>query len=116
MQRMTLAPGTTQLEDLQGRISRHVQVLHGLQDQAPSAAQEPLGHAIERSRHSQEVIQLLQQGESPANLAPGQQREATEETGGHRQGTGQGSATEEPRNHGRGPNPETNTPRADPQD
>lgn len=56
------------------RVQQHQQVLARLLEQVPSQAQPAIEQAIERSSHSQEVLEALQSGESPSELAPGQSR------------------------------------------
>jgi hypothetical protein len=65
--------GEENWSDLQTSLSRHTQVLEGVMDQVPVSAQGAIQHAIERSSHGQAVLELLQQGGNPSNLAPGQQ-------------------------------------------
>ena len=59
--------------DLQTSLSRHTQVLEGVIQQVPESAQGAIQQAIERSSHGQAVLELLQQGGNPSDLAPGQQ-------------------------------------------
>ena len=57
------------------RVQQHEQVLGRLLGQVPSQAVPAIERAIERTSHSQEVLEALQQGESPSDLAPGQDKE-----------------------------------------
>jgi hypothetical protein len=54
------------------RLSHHQEILARVHEQVPEEAQAAIEQAMERSRHSQEVIEQL--GESPSDLAPGQER------------------------------------------
>lgn len=56
------------------RVQQHQQVLERLLEQVPSQAQAAIEQAIERSFHSQDVLEALQQGQSPSDLAPGQNK------------------------------------------
>lgn len=56
------------------RVQQHQQVLERLLEQVPPQAQPAIAQAIERSSHSQEVLEALQQGQSPSDLAPGQNK------------------------------------------
>jgi hypothetical protein len=56
------------------RVQQHQQVLKQLLEQVPPQAQPAIEQAIERSSHSQEVLEALQQGQSPSDLAPGQNK------------------------------------------
>ena len=56
------------------RVQQHQQVLERLLDQVPPQAQAAIEQAIDRSSHSQGVLEALQQGQSPSELAPGQSK------------------------------------------
>jgi hypothetical protein len=56
------------------RLEQHRQVLERLLEQVPPQAEPAVQQAIERSSHSQEVLEALEQGESPSDLAPGQSK------------------------------------------
>jgi hypothetical protein len=56
------------------RVQQYQQVLERLLEQVPSQSQPAIEQAIERSSHSQEVLEALQQGQSPSDLAPGQNK------------------------------------------
>jgi hypothetical protein len=60
------------------RVQQHEQALERLLGQVPTQSVLDIERAIERTSHSQEVLQALQQGESPSDLAPGQDKEAEE--------------------------------------
>jgi hypothetical protein len=63
-------PGS--LEHVQTRLSKHIETLERVRNQVPSNAQDAIDNAIERSRHSQDVIEEVRTGGSPSDLAPGQ--------------------------------------------
>ncbi len=67
-----LDPGST--EFILERLAHHQEVLARVREQVPEQAQPAIDHAMERSLHSQEVIQLLHMGGDPSDLAPGQTR------------------------------------------
>jgi hypothetical protein len=55
-------------------VQQHQQVLEQLLEQVPPQDVPAIEQAIERSSHSQEVLKALQQGQSPSDLAPGQNK------------------------------------------
>jgi hypothetical protein len=63
------------LAQASARVQQHQQALERLLGQVPPQALPAMERAIERTSHSQEVLQALQQGESPSDLAPGQDKE-----------------------------------------
>lgn len=63
------------LAQASARVQQHERVLEGLLEKVPPQALPAIERAIERTSHSQEVLQALQQGESPSDLAPGQEKE-----------------------------------------
>jgi hypothetical protein len=65
---------TQVLSQATARVQQHQQVLERLLEQVPSQAAPAIQQAIERSSHSQEVLEALQRGESPSDLAPGQNK------------------------------------------
>jgi hypothetical protein len=56
------------------RVQQHQQVLERLLEQVPPRALPAIEQAIESSSHSQAVLEALQQGQSPSDLAPGQNK------------------------------------------
>ncbi|MEW6567611.1 MAG: DUF5667 domain-containing protein [Chloroflexota bacterium] len=54
-------------------LGRHLEVLERVRSQAPEEAQQGLDQALERSRHSLEVIEQVLQGEQRQELVPGWQ-------------------------------------------
>jgi len=64
------------------RVQQHQLVLERLLTQVPAQAAPAIEHAIERSSHGQEVLEALQQGQTPSDLAPGQNK--TKEPGPRR--------------------------------
>jgi hypothetical protein len=61
------------LADVQGVFAHNTEVLQGVQERVPESAQDAIQQAIERSTHGQSVLEILQQGGNPSELAPGQQ-------------------------------------------
>lgn len=53
-------------------IAVHIEVLEGVQESAPEAALPALEHAVQNSQHGLQVLQALEEGISPSELAPGQ--------------------------------------------
>jgi hypothetical protein len=62
-------------------ISHHEEVLQSVLEKAPPAAQDGLENAIESSSHGKSVIQTIQEGGNPSDLAPGQQKKESENQG-----------------------------------
>jgi hypothetical protein len=67
-----MPPGS--LEHLQNRLTKHVQVLQALIEDAPEPAREALQKALEKSSHSQEVLERVRGEGSPSENAPGQNK------------------------------------------
>jgi len=76
--------GPGDLQDVSLNLMHHAEVLQGLLETAPAAAQPGLENAIEKSAHSQSVIEMLQAGGSPNDVAPGQMKktESSDDDGG----------------------------------
>ena len=91
------------LDLINGGISHHQEVLQNVLEQAPPSAQEGLENAIERSSHGKSVIQTIQEGGSPSDLAPGQQKKETEDQS-------------KPENNGQGPKDKDKTKAPKPKD
>jgi hypothetical protein len=70
------------LAQVAARVHENQQVLERLLEQAPEQAAPSIEHAIERSSHGQQVLEALEQAESPSDLAPGQNK--TKEPGRRR--------------------------------
>lgn len=69
-----LLEGPGSLAQLHADLERHVEVLQGVRSRSPAAAQVHIDKTIEKSRHSQAVIEQLEAGGSPSDLAPGQRK------------------------------------------
>ena len=69
-----LHEGPGSLAQLRADLDRHIQVLQGVGSRAAAAAQVHINEAIERSRHNRSVIEQLESGGSPSDLAPGQEK------------------------------------------
>jgi len=69
-----LAPGVraAALAQAEAQVQQHVIVLERVKAQVPEQAQAAIERALERSSHSREVLEQLEQGGSPSDLAPGQ--------------------------------------------
>lgn len=65
------------LAELQLRLQQHIELLQAVRDRAPAAAQPALDKVIQGSSNSQNVIQQIEQGNSPSEVAPGQLKGAT---------------------------------------
>jgi hypothetical protein len=74
--------GSGPLIQVESRLQNHIQVLEQVKSHVPENAQEALGNALdnalERSSHSQEVLEKIQEGESPSEIAPGQLKKTQE--------------------------------------
>ncbi len=77
-------------EQTRARLEHHLQVLQGLLATAPVSAQSGLENALSKSHHGIDVIDALQQGVSPSELAPGQLKKTP-------------STDDAPGNEGKGP-------------
>jgi hypothetical protein len=60
------------LAQAEAQVQQHVIVLERVKAQVPGQAQAAIERALERSSHSREVLEQLEQGGSPSDLAPGQ--------------------------------------------
>ncbi len=60
------------LARIQLQLQEHIAVLEAVRNQAPAAAQPALDNAIQGSSHSQDVLQQIEAGNSPSEVAPGQ--------------------------------------------
>ena len=60
------------LAQAEAQVRQHVIVLERIKAQVPEKAQAAIERALERSSHSREVLEQLEQGGSPSDLAPGQ--------------------------------------------
>jgi hypothetical protein len=81
------------VQGLQQALAAQQEVLVRLLERSGESADTAAGAAIEEARHSQAVLELLLEGGSPSDLAPGQQDRGTpdSEVGpGRGQGQGQG--------------------------
>ncbi len=67
------------LAEIQAHLQQHIEVLETVRDRAPAAAQPALDKAIQASSHSQDVIQQIEQGNPPSEVAPGQMKKPTPE-------------------------------------
>ena len=56
----------------EAQVQQHVTVLERVKAQVPEQAQAAIDRALERSSHSRQVLEQLEQGGNPGDLAPGQ--------------------------------------------
>lgn len=70
------------LEHLQTSLAQNIHTLESVQAQVPPKSQEAIRNAIERSNHGREVIEHIQQGGHPSDLAPGQLKKTPDQPGG----------------------------------
>jgi hypothetical protein len=98
-----LHEGPGSLAQLRADLDRHIQILQGVGSHAAAAAQVHINEAVERSRHNRSVIEQLESGESPSDLAPGQEKtpkspagKPDEDRGKSAEDTPEPAATEKP--------------------
>jgi len=63
------------LAQAEEQVQQHARVLERVREQVPPQAQAAVERALERTSHSQEVLEQIQQGESPSEVAPGQDKD-----------------------------------------
>lgn len=82
------------LEKIHYGLEHHQEVLQRVMDKAPLSTDKGLGNALqnamERSIHSKEVIEHIQSGGHPSDLAPGQQDKEKDKSGGPPDDRGRG--------------------------
>ncbi len=83
------------LGQVSARMQQHQQALERLLGQVPCQAVPAIERAIERTSYSHEVLEAHQQGESPSDLAPGQDKE--KERGGPKRTPGPPDGKNKPR-------------------
>jgi hypothetical protein len=64
-------------DHLDDQLEKHIQKLELIRDQVPGSAILSIEKALDKTRHSQAVIETLQEGGRPSDLAPGQQDKQT---------------------------------------
>ena len=74
------------LEDVESRLSHHLEVLARVRTRAPASAQQAIGNAIERAGQGRSAIEHARGRGNPSDQAPGQQGRPTEEPHGNPQG------------------------------
>jgi len=74
------------LEDVESRLSHHLEVLARVRTRVPASAQQAIGNAIERAGQGRSAIEQVRAGGNPSDQAPGQQGRPTDEPGGSPQG------------------------------
>lgn len=70
---------TDTLDKVHFGLLHHQDILQEVLDNAPESAQEGLENAMDRSSHGKDVIEQIQGGGSPSDLAPGQQDKEKDE-------------------------------------
>jgi hypothetical protein len=68
-------------EDVLAGIDHHEQVLLDVKSKVPNHVQDKIDHALQSSSHGKQVIERLQQGENPSDIAPGQIKKSTDQPG-----------------------------------
>jgi hypothetical protein len=99
------------IELIHNGISHNQEVLQRVLEKAPASAHEGLENAIENSNHGKSVIQTIQEGGSPSDLAPGQQKKESENQGkpeDEDRGPKQKEKTKEPKPKEEKPNSNSN--------
>jgi hypothetical protein len=66
------------VEKIHNGIAHHEEVLKAVLEEAPAAAQAGIERALEKSSHGKAVLEQLEQGLPPSDLAPGQEKKITE--------------------------------------
>lgn len=94
------------LDIINSGISNHEEVLQRVLEKAPASAHKGLENAIQKSSHGKEVIQSIQEGGNPSDLAPGQQKKETEDQGI----PADESHGPKPKDKTKGPKPKDETP------
>lgn len=69
------------LEHLQTSLAQNIHTLESVEAQVPPKAQEAIRNAIERSNHGRDVIEHIQQGGQPSDIAPGQLKRTPDQPG-----------------------------------
>lgn len=90
-----LGDAPLELQALDSQIEAQIQALEQVRDRVPLEAQSAIENALERSRHSQDVLDTLQHGGRPSDLAPGQLKKED----------GQGNGPANPNGNGQPENP-----------
>lgn len=73
------------LRGWEAALERHQAALSAVLEAAPEAVKVGLDQAIESAKHSQEVLEVMQAGGSPSELAPGQLKKESEDTSSDQQ-------------------------------
>jgi hypothetical protein len=74
------------LENLESRLSHHLEVLARVRTHVPVSAQQAIGNAIERAGQGRSAIEQARGRGNPSDQAPGQQGMPTEQPHGNPQG------------------------------
>jgi hypothetical protein len=79
------------LEHLEAKLKKNQQVLQAVLEKCPESARSAIERAIERSSHSETVIQKVKSGDHPSNQAPGQLKKNGDEIDEEKAHPGQGN-------------------------
>ncbi len=66
------------IDKIHNGIAHHEEVLKAVLEKAPASAQAGIERALEKSSHGKAVLEQLQQGGRPSDLAPGQEKKTSE--------------------------------------
>ncbi len=70
--------GPGPLVQVESKLQNHILVLEHVREEAPADFKPAIEKALDRSSHSQEVLERIQNGESPSEIAPGQLKKTQE--------------------------------------
>jgi hypothetical protein len=111
--RLESASEFASVPEIQGSLDHHRSVLESILQRAPSSAKSAIQNAIEKSSHGLDVLETLDAGESPSDLAPGQlKKTGTPQSDAEPSGSSQAPPDEERIPPGQSKN--TGTPPPDP--
>lgn len=103
------------IEKIHNGIAHHEEVLRAVLEKAPASAQAGIERALEKSSHGKAVLEQLQQGLHPSDIAPGQEKKTSEPADGPTEDRGQDKSKEKTpgppsENENAGPKPKDKTP------
>lgn len=82
--------GQDTIERVHNEIAYHEKVLREALEKAPATAQAGIENALEKSSHGKAILEQLQRGGPPSDLAPGQEGKESKPSGGPPEDPGQG--------------------------
>lgn len=80
------------LDEFEINLTQQIEVLERVKSNAPENVQAKLEEAKERTQHGKDVVEYLQQGGNPSDLAPGQVKKQTPQSGPENEGQGSGKS------------------------